>query len=203
MKLNNKILYLTATGLISTLIPANTNAQTFYQCMPITCEKGYTLRGDKCCPDSIPENATPNENDCKWTCKSGYTKGNKSTLTVEDNDKAFNFCCEDSKLPANAFYEGGCSVYKYYYNNGCSTKTFISTTSESCFFGCLPGYHMTGSTAGDGSNRKIYSCVSDNNSSSSSSSWVGKTCQNKCDGEYTGCTCPSGTRCYNGYCQTR
>ena len=75
MKLNNKILYLTATGVISTLIPANTNAQTFYQCMPITCKAGEYKENNTCkkCPAGTynPNTGSLTSADCK-PCSAGY-----------------------------------------------------------------------------------------------------------------------------------
>ena len=75
MKLNNKILYLTATGVISTLTPANTNAQTFYQCMPITCKAGEYKENNTCkkCPAGTynPNTGSLTSADCK-PCSAGY-----------------------------------------------------------------------------------------------------------------------------------
>ena len=93
MKLNNKILYLTTASLISTLIPANTNAQTFYQCMPITCSDGQYIKDGKCtsCPagtfqkgNNRATSCTPcsagtyssaGASSCK-TCEAGYACNN-------------------------------------------------------------------------------------------------------------------------------
>ncbi|MGN0929900.1 MAG: hypothetical protein ACI4N3_04635 [Alphaproteobacteria bacterium] len=77
-----------------------------------------------------------------------------------------------------------------------SSYTSSGNGSNNCSWTCNSGYHSTGSAC-------------ERNSSSSSSGGnknEGRACASgqRCDsGEYAGCTCPSGTRCYNGYCQSR
>ena len=115
MKLNNKILYLTTAGVISTLTPANTNAQTFYQCMPITCSDGQYINGNKC------------EN-----CPAGtFQKGNNRATSCQE--------CSNYKINSTDVF--GPTSYKYLSPYFARTKMKIETFPDESvgkYKGCDP-----------------------------------------------------------------
>ncbi|MDE6224462.1 MAG: hypothetical protein K2M23_03210 [Alphaproteobacteria bacterium] len=106
MKLNKS--YILALGVLgSPLLTTNSNAQTFYQCMPITCSDGQYINGNKCenCPDGY---YCPNGKDKKacsaevtLNCVLTYcsnagnllTNGNGKTVTVQGTMNSGSFTC--------------------------------------------------------------------------------------------------------------
>ncbi|MBD5405779.1 hypothetical protein HDR59_04500 [bacterium] len=102
----NKILILTAMGIITNL-PSNSNAQTFYQCMPIICNSGEYLdsKENKCktCPDGYYQTANNHiEQSCqpcktvtvyydRWYDKSPYTYTVSSAVSANfQYEKTYN-----------------------------------------------------------------------------------------------------------------
>ena len=106
-------------------------------------------------------------------------------------------CVACTNAPEYAYYVTGSADIKY--DDDCHWecgKGFTKNESANkCE--CIDGHITAGG------------CCAKNSSSSSSSSGnknEGRACSpsHRCDeGEYAGCTCPDGQRCYNGYCQTR
>ena len=92
MKLNNKILYLIAAGVISTLTPANTNAQTFYQCMPITCSDGQYINGNKCenCPAGTFQKGNNRATSCTACSAGTYSSAGASSCKTCEAGYACN-----------------------------------------------------------------------------------------------------------------
>ena len=122
MKLNNKILYLTTAGVISTLTPANTNAQTFYQCMPITCKAGEYKENNTCkkCPAGTynPNTGSLTSADCK-PCSAGYysVTGASSCTTCEAgyacNNGTKTACADGTYATAGQSSCKACNNYKF------------------------------------------------------------------------------------------
>ena len=140
MKLNNKILYLTATGLISTLIPANTNAQTFYQCMPITCSDGQYIKDGKCtsCPAGTFQkgnNRATSCQECKFvsvflSCDSDYPyAGQGANATELEIDKIYGGkTCSTMNMQVSGCSSGYRAIRKIFVNTavqyiGCSSSS--------------------------------------------------------------------------------
>ncbi|MGN0929745.1 MAG: hypothetical protein ACI4N3_03845 [Alphaproteobacteria bacterium] len=110
MKKMNNILYLTTVGVISSITPTISNAQTFYQCMPTVCPAGqYKDRSGTCvkCPAGTanPYEGETSANSCQRCSGYGYAP-----------NEGMSNCKNFSYSEINVFYGVGASYNALYPN---------------------------------------------------------------------------------------
>ena len=145
MKLNNKILYLTAAGVISTLTPANTNAQTFYQCMPITCSDGQYIKDGKCtsCPAGTFQKGNNRATSCTACLAGTYSNAGASSCTTCPTGSycpngTYKYACADGYYQdvkgstACKQCTGKINITYARYSDIYKTKTFSVGDSSTC-----------------------------------------------------------------------
>ncbi|MGN0929620.1 MAG: hypothetical protein ACI4N3_03185 [Alphaproteobacteria bacterium] len=118
INLNNKILLLTSLGLLP--IPTISNAQTFYQCMPLSCSDGQYIKDGKCtsCPAGTYQKGNDRATSCSPCSAGTYSSTGASSC---------------STCPAGYYCPGGtdkkwCSS-GYYAKGGASSCTRCSNVT--------------------------------------------------------------------------
>ncbi|MGN0930040.1 MAG: hypothetical protein ACI4N3_05355 [Alphaproteobacteria bacterium] len=110
MKKMNNILYLTTVGVISSITPTSSNAQTFYQCLPLSCSDGQYIKDGKCtsCPAGTYQKGNDRATSCSKCGAGTYSStGASSCFTCPAGyycpDGQHKYSCETK------YYTGGCS----------------------------------------------------------------------------------------------
>ncbi|MGN0929677.1 MAG: hypothetical protein ACI4N3_03495 [Alphaproteobacteria bacterium] len=136
MKKMNNILYLTTVGVISSITPTSSNAQTFYQCLPVasasTCEMGKYLENGTCklCPAGYYC-----QNNQKYECADGYYQDATAQSSCRPCTGSYSIeeTCKLARHYSYSYGAGGC------YDGNESKNYAIKNQSKTISYGDV--YH--------------------------------------------------------------